>query len=496
MQEQHEELSAEVDRIKATLKQERDEKRAAVEEEIRILRAKSTSEIEVERKRLDEQRQALHREQETLANAVAQAAARFGEGRTGLISDLLTLLPALQATGVLQAPTTAQAASEMPEKAVVAVPLPAPFSTSHIDASQRLDERAFFERFARHVQSSGFRYRDVDLKAFHISVKCGDITILTGLSGVGKSSLVRLYAEALSGQDKAAHARLLTIDVSPSWTEPQDILGNINLLDRRFEPASCGLFNHIVAAAREYAEYDLQSGIVLVALDEMNLAQVEHYFAGFIQALERPAPRNMAVFDRSALKPEDPLCEYARLPLPPTLRIVGTVNFDETTRPISQRLKDRAAILELSGERHAGLQPASSLSAPIVEGPQVRLADYQSWLGGEGQWPAEVATLLDDLNPLLLRLGAPITARRASAIRRLFAAGRSLISRDQTLDLAIVTRVLPLVRDLNRAGARQDADKILDLLAATSGGCRDSCQYLSSRLAEERDDWQELLEDE
>ena len=48
------------------------------------------------------QRQALHREQGTLAEAVSQAA-RFGEGRSELLSDLLALLTALQATGIAAA---------------------------------------------------------------------------------------------------------------------------------------------------------------------------------------------------------------------------------------------------------------------------------------------------------------------------------------------------------------------------------------------------------
>jgi hypothetical protein len=204
----------------------------------------------------------------------------------------------------------------------------------------------------------------------------------------------------------------------------------------------------------------------------------------------------MAVFDQSALDIEDPLRQFARLPLPPTLRLIGTVNFDETTRSLSQRLKDRAAILELSGERHAGLQQLNGGAVALVEGPPVLLADFQAWLGGEGQWPVEVATLLDDLNPLLLRLGAPITARRASAIRRLFAAGSPLLSPEQVLDVAIATRVLPLLRGLNRRSALQDAGRVLELLAAAPGGCRDSCQRLSSMLAQEQDEWQEMLEDE
>jgi hypothetical protein len=496
VQKQHETLSAEAERLKSALKQERDENRAAVEKEVQELRARANAEIVADRQRLDEQRQALHREQEMLAKAVSQAAARFNEGRSELLSDLLTLVPALEATGVLRESTPAQATPPTEQRPNLTPRLPEPFRTNHRTPSQRLDERQFYERFAAHVQASGFRYRDIDLRSFHLSVKCTDLTVLTGLSGTGKSSLVRLYAEALAGEDHAARKRLLTVDVSPSWTEPQDVLGNVNLLDRRFEPASCGVFDHLVAAGREYAQADAQSGLVLIALDEMNLAQVEHYFAGFIQALERPPPRSLAVFDQSALSNDDPLGEYAKLSLPPTLRIMGTVNFDETTRPLSQRLKDRAAVLELSGERHAGLQRLEGEDVPIVKGPPVLLSDFQEWLGGEGEMPVEAATLLDNLNPLLLRLSAPITARRANAIRRLFAAGSPILSSDQILDVAISTRVLPMLRGLDRRSPRQDADQVLELLAATPGGCRDSCQRLSSMIVQEHEDWQELLEDE
>jgi ABC-type transport system involved in cytochrome bd biosynthesis fused ATPase/permease subunit len=282
LQKQHNALGTEVAELNTILKRERDEKRAVFDAEIKGLRAKADEEIEQERQHLSEQRQALHREQKTLEQAVSQAAARFGAGRSELLSDLLALLPALQATGVLLPPVGAQATSPTEKQRAAIVPLPAAFATSHTQSGQRLDEAEFFERFANHVQASGFRYRDADLKAFHLSAKCTDLTILTGLSGIGKSSLVRLYAEALAGEDVAARARLLTVDVSPSWTEPQDILGSVNLLDRQFEPASCGLFHHLLSAAREHEQAGSRSGIVLVALDEMNLAQVEHYFAGFI----------------------------------------------------------------------------------------------------------------------------------------------------------------------------------------------------------------------
>ena len=62
-------------------------------------------------------------------------------------------------------------------------------------------EVGFFKRFGKHVEASGFKHRRLDLAAFHLSVKCNDLTVLGGLPGTGKSSLPRLYAEALAGDE-------------------------------------------------------------------------------------------------------------------------------------------------------------------------------------------------------------------------------------------------------------------------------------------------------
>jgi hypothetical protein len=220
-EQQHEVLSVQVNELKAVLKREKDETLAEVDAEIRSRRAKADAQIEDERRQLDEQHKALRREQETLANVVSQAADRFDKGRSELLSDLLAILPALQATGILQSPTStkAQATPTTEEKLPTMPTLPAAFTKRRFQLERRLDEGVFFERFARHVQDSGFRYRDAHLKAFHISVKCSDLTILTGLSGIGKSSLVRLYAEALAGEDEAARAlnRKIFLVVRTCW---------------------------------------------------------------------------------------------------------------------------------------------------------------------------------------------------------------------------------------------------------------------------------------
>ena len=79
----------------------------------------------------------------------------------------------------------------------------------------------------------------------------------------------------------------------------------------------------------------------------MNLAQVEHYFSGFLQALERPHGRARSAASRPELVAPPTRSPLADAELPRTLRFVGTVNFDETTRQLSQRVLDRANLIRL-----------------------------------------------------------------------------------------------------------------------------------------------------
>lgn len=477
-------LNAEVDGLTDMLADER----RKLDAELATQRTAVLAELQTER----EQQEKTQRESEGLVKAVQAAADRFTTGRGEFMSQLLALTPALRETGVLVSESHVSAAAVA---AASPAALPAPFLVRHPSPGTRLAETTFFERFAAHVENQGFNYRDDDLRAFHLLVKCADMTVLGGLSGTGKSSLVRLYSEAMAGEDRVSRERLLTVDVSPAWTEPQDLLGSVNLLDRRFEPASCGLFRHLVRASREYAEAGTHAGMVLVLLDEMNLAQVEHYFTGIFQALERPAPRHIRVFDGSALQAVDPLQGFAELGMPPTLRFVGTVNFDETTRPLSQRLKDRAAILELRGARHAGLQ-AGKAAADAVVGAPILYADMLAWRAVSSRIDPGIAEVIDRLNEPLLRLGAPITPRRMHAIETLLRNGGGLLGSESLLDIAISTRVLPMLRGLERPDLREAAGQVRDILTDAPGGCPDACRVLAGMLDAASVEWQGILDED
>ena len=143
----------------------------------------------------------------------------------------------------------------------------------------------------------------------------------------------------------------------------------------------------LIWAQEEDAGRGPDSRLYIVCLDEMNLAQVEHYFSGFLQALERthgPArdpllrPR-----DGRADRPVRPLADAG---FPRSLRFVGTVNFDETTRQLSQRVLDRANLIRLHPSRTARRRiaaAASSLARPGDHAPRLqRLGQADSAAAG------------------------------------------------------------------------------------------------------------------
>ena len=108
-------------------------------------------------------------------------------------------------------------------------------------------------------------------------------------------------------------------------------------------PRSPGCISTWYVAEEEEQKRGTDSRLYFICLDEMNLAQVEHYFSGFIQALEPPQGlREVRCFSPELVSPTDPFAAWPTLRLPRTVRFVGTVNFDETTRQLSQRVLDRA----------------------------------------------------------------------------------------------------------------------------------------------------------
>lgn len=204
---------------------------------------------------------------------------------------------------------------------------------------------------SKYLENRAFRIDLPTLLNIYLAIKVKPFVLLSGISGTGKSLLVRLLAEGINGVRDGLPQGYRLIPVQPDWQDRRDLIGFANLLTGRYEVGP--LLRAIQEAqARPERPY-------FVCLDEMNLARVEHYFADLLSLMEtgRRFPDGRWATDAIILSsgsepllPSDGASDPIppRQPIPDNLLLFGTVNVDESTYPFSKKVLDRANTIEFN----------------------------------------------------------------------------------------------------------------------------------------------------
>ena len=193
--------------------------------------------------------------------------------------------------------------------------------------------RRFCEDFRDFAASELKLYYDIsDIRRFVAGLAVSPIIILQGMSGTGKTSLAHAFGVFIENQSTV-------IPVQPMWKERTDLLGYYNEFTKRF--------NETLLLEKMY-EANYSEEIYITVLDEMNIARVEYYFAEFLSLLELPDPNERYIDVVSDKWENDPvLLKDGRLKVPANMWFVGTANNDDSTFAISDKVYDRAMILNL-----------------------------------------------------------------------------------------------------------------------------------------------------
>lgn len=211
---------------------------------------------------------------------------------------------------------------------------PAFMTSNELDDDRDIaNEIEWLDHIQKQSKSSGLQFSKRQIYAYHTAQKIKDMSplvVLAGVSGTGKSELPKNYA--IHGG-----MNFLSIPVKPDWDSPASLFGYYNSIERRFEATD------LVRALYQMSKDDVrQQQMMVVLLDEMNLAHPEQYFADLLSKLETcRGMSESAQYDILLGGGEAP----ERLDIGGNILWTGTMNEDETTKGLSDKVIDRSTLI-------------------------------------------------------------------------------------------------------------------------------------------------------
>lgn len=280
-------------------------------------------------------------------------------------------------------------------------------------------------------------YSPEDIRAFLGGLAMSKLHLLQGISGIGKSSLPRAFAEAVGGFCE-------TISVQAGWRDKNDLFGYYNAFENRYYES-----NFVQAMYRAQSPR-WQHRFAIILMDEMNLSHPEQYGADILDVLERTDERDrhfeLLTFSPKGQSPKN-LKRGRFLHFPKNVWIVGTANHDETTKDFAPKTYDRSMVLELPNEPKSftlkKVQPRQPVAyIAIIEAFEEAAGNYSSEANKAIKWMED--KLRDEFSE---RFNIGWGGRLESQIRRflpvILASGGTM---GEAIDHILASRVLRKIK--------------------------------------------------
>ena len=370
-------------------------------------------------------------------------------------------------------------------------------------------------------------------ESYLTAIRTKPFLLLAGISGTGKSRIVRKLAQATDDIDAFANdaerfschspANFCLIQVKPNWHNSMDVVGFKSNIGKDGEHYEYTPFIEFIGKAWQ----NLNTPFFL-CLDEMNLAPVEEYFAEFLSAIEsRSIDAGGSYETDPIIKPfkdfgdkvafemikhligEDTLDSdlakrlyYKGLTLPQNLIVMGTVNMDDTTFSFSRKVLDRAMSIEmnevdydafLAGTTEDDIPALIDCNELLVKRP-IKSQEVKDEIDG-----IRITNFLKDINSILEGTPFKLGYRAANEALLYVAASKSFGSDEiaSALDDFTLMKILSRIEGDNSKLKTANGDcileKLTDFLSSANGiisGLKNSKSLAKLRqmsLALERD---------
>ena len=171
------------------------------------------------------------------------------------------------------------------------------------------------------------------IRLFVSALASTKLVILQGISGTGKTSLAYAWGKFLKHDSCIA-------SVQPSWRDRTELFGYFNEFTKRFNETE---------VLKEMYVAGYTDDVYTVILDEMNISRVEYYFAEMLSILEMPNKDEWIVeIVPSAWKSDPAHLMEGKLKIPPNMWYIGTINNDDSTFMVTDKVYDRAMPIDIN----------------------------------------------------------------------------------------------------------------------------------------------------
>lgn len=363
-------------------------------------------------------------------------------------------------------------------------------------------EQDWLEGIRRRCEDYGLYFNSRILKSFHTALKTADwapLTILAGVSGTGKSELPRLYSHF-------GGLNFVEVAVQPNWDCQESMLGFFNSIDNKFDAQP--VLRFLAQTQKKWFAADkadasgkiveskypgLYASENMVLLDEMNLAHPELYFAEFLSKLESRRGKQRLEVPCLDVKIGAGLPPY-QLPLGRNVLWVGTMNQDETTKSLSDKVLDRSIVIYFprptSLKRRLDMKPRNREN----QGTPLHRRVWEDWIVRESNFTEEeigpYKKIVEDINNILGNVGRAIGHRVWQSIEYYMANypdvrearsahddKKAKAAMDIAFEDQLVQKVMPKLRGIDTLGSG-NGKKCLDAIRSLLDGCAELKELL------------------
>ncbi|MEI6578909.1 MAG: hypothetical protein WCN92_05530 [Eubacteriales bacterium] len=190
-----------------------------------------------------------------------------------------------------------------------------------------------FRNFA--CSRMGLYYEPKIMRLFLAAFASTRLIILQGISGTGKTSLPYAFGKFLQNDATIA-------SVQPSWRDRTELFGYFNEFTKRFNETEL---------LKKMYEATYKDDVFVTIMDEMNIARVEYYFAELLSILEMPSRDEWVVSLVPSVWATDPKHLFdGKLRLPENMWYIGTINNDDSTFAVTDKVYDRAIPIDINSK--------------------------------------------------------------------------------------------------------------------------------------------------